>query len=383
MKGFLDQWLICGPFFSDRGWATTDEDYLFGEARVAPRKGSWTFGREWIGFDTSEHFLQFLFAPFQHTLFVTAYAHTYVKAREDMEAVLLTGSDDGIKVWLNGKVVLRNDVNRAAVAGDDRAAIHLNAGWNSLLIKVRQGMDHWQFCAQVLDKDGREIAGLESAREADHPEHPEPVEGRPARQVGVRVRFDVETYEFAEGSFRRDVQLEVGSTGSERCGGITLHINGAADVPIGDLEPGKTRLVRARLPFESVMEAMQGRLRASSAGSAVETVVTLSEPSRLLRDLFAPFLLPPTAEPDIPEPLRGFGWSQLTSDTRGRYMLIDPPGLRNYLAGLVGRFPMKDADADTAAETCAGLLRLAMDGQTEEFARVLTSAKLPAPVAKK
>jgi len=378
LNGFLDHWLICGPFFSDRGWATLDEDYLFGETRVAPRKGFRTFGREWVEFDTAEHFLQFLYAPFQHTLFVTGYAHTYIKVPEDMDAVLLTGSDDGIKVWLNGKVVLRKDLNRAAVAGDDEAEVHLKAGWNSLLVKVRQGMSHWQFCAQILDKEGRGIPGLESAREAEYP-HP----AAPARQVGVRVRFDVETYEFSDGSFRRDVQFEVGSTGSEKCGGIALQVSGAAEVPVGDLEPGQTRIVSARLPFDSVMEAMQGRVEALSAGQDVDTVVTLSDPSRLLRDLFAPFLVPATASVEIPEVLRGFGWSELASDRRGRYMFIEPPGLRHYLGGLVGRFPINDADANTANDTCTRLLRLALDGKNDEFARVLASAKLPALAASK
>ncbi len=372
MKGFLDHWLICGPFFSDRGWATLDEDYLFGEARVRPKKGAATFGHTWIEFDTADHFLQFLFAPFAHTLFVTGYAHTYVRAPADMDAVLLTGSDDGIKVWLNGRVVLRNDVNRAAVPGDDKADIHLNAGWNSLLVKVRQGMSHWQFCAQLLDSDGREIPGLESAREADCP-----YSAAPARQVGVRVRFDVETYDFSDGAFRRDVQFEVGATGSEKCDGVALRIGGVRDVPVGDIKPGETRIVRATLPFESIPAVMQGKVAATSGGGAVETVVTLSDHSRLLRDLFAPFLVPDSVSAEIPAVLRGFGWSEFARDDRGCYMLIDPPGLRRYLAGLVGRFPMNDADAVAAAQTCAELLRLALDHQSDEFGRILASAKLP------
>ena len=208
--GFLDQWLICGPFYSDRGWATLDEDYLYGESTVRPREGVRSFGKAWRPWDTEDGFLQFLNAPFAHTLFVTGYAHSYVHVPETVNAQSLCGSDDGIKVWLNGNVVWRKDANRAAVAGEDRASIILQAGWNSLLVKVRQGMSHWQFVLQLVGENGREIGGLTSAREGAMTAKPA------AHALNVRPRFTSETYEISGGVLTRTVSFEVGNPGTER-----------------------------------------------------------------------------------------------------------------------------------------------------------------------
>ncbi|KAA3614486.1 MAG: DUF1553 domain-containing protein [Planctomycetota bacterium] len=46
------------------------------------------------------------------------------------------GSDDALKVWLNGDVVLDRNVQRAAAPDQDRVDLHLRAGVNHLLLKV-------------------------------------------------------------------------------------------------------------------------------------------------------------------------------------------------------------------------------------------------------
>lgn len=277
---FLDSWLICGPFFSDRGWATLDEDYIFGEARVRPRAGTRSFGCEWLEYDTTDGFLQFLHAPFEHTLFCAAYAHTYVYAPADMTVNMLCGSDDGIKVWLNGELVWRNDVNRSCVPGEDRVQIDLKAGWNSLLIKVRQGMAHWQFCMQFADDSGRDISGLKWAREADLSE------SAPDCEYGVRARFTSETYTARGDSIYRWVQFEVGNTGSRRLDDIVLSIDGAADVPVGSLEPGEARLLDVELPFEAVQALMQHRVK----GHRIERRDSFSSNAERTRPTAARFL---------------------------------------------------------------------------------------------
>lgn len=55
--------------------------------------------------------------------------------------------------------------------------------------------------------------------------------------------------------------------------------------------------------------------------------------------------------------------------------------MRRYLGGLIGRFPMKDADTDAARAACGSLLELALTGRAEEFSKVLQAAKLPAQEA--
>ena len=53
------------------------------------------------------------------------------------------GSDDSVKVWLNGKVVHNNPINRAAEDFQDTFKVNLVAGDNLLLVKVSDRSEHW------------------------------------------------------------------------------------------------------------------------------------------------------------------------------------------------------------------------------------------------
>ena len=53
------------------------------------------------------------------------------------------GSDDAIKVWLNGKVVHNNPINRGAADFQDTFKVNLIAGDNLLLVKVSDRSEHW------------------------------------------------------------------------------------------------------------------------------------------------------------------------------------------------------------------------------------------------
>jgi HEAT repeat protein len=90
-----------------------------------------------------------------------AYARTWVKSDRPCQAVLETGSDDGIKVWLNGELVQSVDAARAAVPASERATIHLKAGWNRLMVKVTQNVLGWEFCVRIAGADGAKLDGLD------------------------------------------------------------------------------------------------------------------------------------------------------------------------------------------------------------------------------
>lgn len=49
------------------------------------------------------------------------------------------GSDDGIKVYLNGKLVLENNIGRAAAPNQEKVTLALNKGRNLLLLKIYNG----------------------------------------------------------------------------------------------------------------------------------------------------------------------------------------------------------------------------------------------------
>ena len=86
-----------------------------------------------------------------------AYLKTQVLCPAATEAMLLLGSDDGVKVWLNGEDVHSNNVDRGEVVDQDAAAVHLRKGENELLLKVTQGGGGWSARARIVGTNGQPI----------------------------------------------------------------------------------------------------------------------------------------------------------------------------------------------------------------------------------
>ncbi len=63
--------------------------------------------------------------------------------REQLGVSMLVGSDDAIKVWLNGEVVHNNRINRGANDFQDKFNVDLKAGDNLLLVKVSERDGAW------------------------------------------------------------------------------------------------------------------------------------------------------------------------------------------------------------------------------------------------
>jgi hypothetical protein len=72
-----------------------------------------------------------------------AYAHVFVHAPERRAARLWFGSDDGVKMWVNGSPVFARHEHRACAPDQDRVDVVLSKGWNRVLFKVDQGGGAW------------------------------------------------------------------------------------------------------------------------------------------------------------------------------------------------------------------------------------------------
>ncbi|MCX7422800.1 MAG: c-type cytochrome, partial [Planctomycetia bacterium] len=67
----------------------------------------------------------------------SSYAFFRLESPRKQQAMLLVGSDDGIKVWHNGRVVHTNDISRAALPLQDIVYLDLEPGSNDILFRVR------------------------------------------------------------------------------------------------------------------------------------------------------------------------------------------------------------------------------------------------------
>ena len=89
-----------------------------------------------------------------------AYLQTNVWIENAQKVILEIGSDDGIKVWLNDKLVHQNNEERGHEQGQDIAEVNLEKGWNSILLKVTQGEGGWGASLVICDMEGALIDGL-------------------------------------------------------------------------------------------------------------------------------------------------------------------------------------------------------------------------------
>ena len=85
--------------------------------------------------------------------FAYAYALAEIKASAPANVMLAVGSDDGIKVWHNGKLVHDNWIPRGVTKDNDLVPLKLVKGSNQILLKVQDMEGGWGFSARLLDKE--------------------------------------------------------------------------------------------------------------------------------------------------------------------------------------------------------------------------------------
>ena len=74
-----------------------------------------------------------------------AYAWREFEVKEDIELKVALGSNDGVKLWLNGELLLENKASRVARPGDEQVTLPLSKGKNSVLLKIDQIAGGWGF----------------------------------------------------------------------------------------------------------------------------------------------------------------------------------------------------------------------------------------------
>lgn len=99
---------------------------------------------------------------------VVGYAWTRVYAPAKTACVLMVRNDEGLAVWINKARVLQDAEGAGWMPGEVPAPATLEAGWNTVLLKLRQGGGDWKFTAHFTTPGGAPIEGLKfSADPAD------------------------------------------------------------------------------------------------------------------------------------------------------------------------------------------------------------------------
>ena len=161
-EGYIVAWMLAGPY-TETGKSGQD---LF-DVRFAPEKAD--AKADWRpvvvppGTKAGMVALDKIFGGNDRV----AYLRTQIESDEPQNALLEIGSDDGVKVWLNGQVVHANNAVRPNTPNQDKARIKLKQGVNTLLLKITQGGGEWTACCRVRSTDGKELNNITIAPSAE------------------------------------------------------------------------------------------------------------------------------------------------------------------------------------------------------------------------
>ncbi|MCX8036058.1 MAG: hypothetical protein N3D11_03170 [Candidatus Sumerlaeia bacterium] len=138
-------WWVCGPFacrdLADGLQRAFPPETGFNTAHVYEGTGAET--ARWRRHRSDRvGFLNLISAVGQHTN-AAAYALTHLHVKTRTATKLRLGSDDAVKVFLNGRMVFEKLVQRPASPDEDRVDIVLEAGWNTLVLKVVNATGEW------------------------------------------------------------------------------------------------------------------------------------------------------------------------------------------------------------------------------------------------
>jgi hypothetical protein len=107
---------------------------------------------------SSEDFIDFIRQmPADKQTDVAAYVLRVLKSGQARRVKILTGSDDALRVWLNGKLIKKVLALRTAEADSDSCTAELKAGENHLLVEVSQAGGGWGLYLRFEDPDGKAL----------------------------------------------------------------------------------------------------------------------------------------------------------------------------------------------------------------------------------
>ncbi len=155
LGSYLRRWDIVGPFDFDPKNKLVDQKY-------GPEESKVDLSAEYTGSSGKKIFWQKAeciydivdLRKYYHFDNKIAYAVTHIYSEKEQEVMLKLNTDDGVEVWLNGKRVHLKDVKRGIDQGTDVVKTTLKSGNNTLLLKISQHTETWQFRVAIESPAG-------------------------------------------------------------------------------------------------------------------------------------------------------------------------------------------------------------------------------------
>jgi hypothetical protein len=139
-EGYLCDWEVAGPYIQKGKKCSELFDIPFGPELV-------NADVPWQPISTEPHEQHPAYINLDKSLLhfdqAVAYLRTEIVSDAEKPARLEIYSDDGVKAWLNGKLVHANNINRGIPDKPDTVAIRLKKGSNNLMLKVTDDVWSW------------------------------------------------------------------------------------------------------------------------------------------------------------------------------------------------------------------------------------------------
>ena len=181
-EAFFRRWLVLGPIpLVDNKAAAPDEatqkkafetDFLSGcggeTQLLEPLRPCFVGGKEmaWKSVESSQDIVD-LGKEIGPNDYAVAYALAELESRTAISVIAALGSDDAVKVWLNGKPVHHNWVLRGIEKDQDQVVLPLQPGRNALLLKIHNEKLGWAFCLRLLGAKTLEESLRRAAKDGD------------------------------------------------------------------------------------------------------------------------------------------------------------------------------------------------------------------------
>ena len=159
-EGHILEWMGAGPFMKKGKKGDAIYEMTFDPEKPGAENVKWHKVTKGIGAWSIN--LETTFGGFDHC---AAYLRTRVWSPQDQNARLEMGSDDAVKAWLNGKQVFSQWTEHGPAPRQHQAPVHLNKGWNELLLKVVDYQGGWEVGCRLRAPDGAALEGLKYSAE--------------------------------------------------------------------------------------------------------------------------------------------------------------------------------------------------------------------------
>jgi uncharacterized protein (DUF362 family) len=147
-------WLLNGPYASSGVANPMSTEFIAQEAMVTPSAGVGGWSQP-LYFTNDQVMLgDYYLSKGISTANVVSYAFAYVNAPADQRAELWIGSDEALKVYLNGSVVYNYSGIRTFAGTEDfkdTITVSLRKGTNTLLVKILQSVATYNFSVNICD----------------------------------------------------------------------------------------------------------------------------------------------------------------------------------------------------------------------------------------